>query len=128
MAETEHERCQEAPDTDVDSSEFQPRTDGWLESQLQQLYNDLLTVIERDPEQEILGIALPLVDCVIAAARHVLASSQHLLSRALVELISPATVQAGTPIRALDAWLVIGQLRAALATPQPSTSEAERRP
>lgn len=104
---------------------WHPRRAPWsiqagLRRQLQQLYLDLLAVIERDPEQEIIGIALPVVDCVLSAARQELAAeSATALTEAMVELISPATVGEGAPIRALDTWLVVGQLLAALSVASP---------
>jgi hypothetical protein len=84
-----------------------------LAASLRQLYRDLFSVIERDPEQEILGIALPVVDSTIARARTSLTTSDHGLAPHIVELISADTCSDGRPIRALDAWLVVGQLLAA---------------
>ena len=85
-----------------------------LSAALRQLYRDLFLVIERDPEQEILGIALPVVDAAIAHARQALATHDHRLAPHIVEVISTDTCSDGRPIRALDAWLVVGQLLAAL--------------
>lgn len=85
-----------------------------LSAALGQLYRDLFSVIERDPEQEILGVALPVVDAAIAGGRTALARSDHRLAPHIVELISADTCTDGRPIRAIDAWLVVGQLLAAL--------------
>jgi hypothetical protein len=84
-----------------------------LVAALRQLYRDLFSVIERDPEQEILGVALPIVDAAIARARSSLIGSGHELAPHIVELISTDSCSEGRPIRALDAWLVVGQLLAA---------------
>jgi hypothetical protein len=88
-----------------------------LECQLHQLYLDLLAVIERDPEQEITGIALPVVDWILSASRDCLAerTATKALTNAMVDLISPITIRDGDPIRALDTWLVVGQVLAAMA-------------
>ena len=88
-----------------------------LECQLRQLYLDLLAVIERDPEQEITGIALPVVDWILSASRDCLAgrTATKALTNAMVDLISPLTIQDADPIRALDTWLVVGQVLAAMA-------------
>ena len=40
-----------------------------LVDQLRQLHHDLQYLVERDPEQEVTGIALPLVDAVVSEAR-----------------------------------------------------------
>jgi len=87
-----------------------------LLAQLRQLYEDLFAVIDRDPEQEILGVALPVVDGVMSAAREALtaAGTTTGLTARMVDLISPPTVEAGVPIRALDTWIVVGQVLAAL--------------
>jgi hypothetical protein len=81
--------------------------------QLRQLYRDLLAVIERDPEQEIVGVALPVVDWVMSAARDLLSERRNPFAAAMVDLISLDTCGGGLPVRALDAWLVVGQLLAA---------------
>ena len=89
-----------------------------LLTHLRQLYADLLAVIQRDPEQEILGIALPVLDCVLTAAREHLEAAASTggvaVTAAMVDLISPRTVHEAVPIRALDTWLVVGQVLAAL--------------
>jgi hypothetical protein len=103
----------------VDSERRNDRTpprhpSGNLNAQLRQLYRDLFLVIERDPEQEIIGIALPVVDALIAEARLEVRSAHGGLAGSIVELISPTTCNDGQPVRALDTWLVVGQLVAAL--------------
>ena len=102
-----------------------------LVTHLRQLYGDLFAVIDRDPEQEILGIALPVVDCIITAAREAMTSSASPeppagLTIRIVDLISPAAVEAGVPIRALDAWIVVGQVLAALGEPSRASVASAR--
>jgi hypothetical protein len=93
-----------------------------LLAHLRHLYADLGAVIARDPEQEILGIALTTVDRVMTASRRYFESARasSLLAGSIPELISPATVSVAEPIRALDAWLVVGQVLAALGDPAPA--------
>ena len=109
----------------------EPVPDRSLTDALGQLYRDLFLVIERDPEQEILGIAIPVVDATISEARERLRRSEHTLASHVVELISADTCSDGRPVRALDAWLVIGQLLAALGVetqlPLNRPAEAVRR-
>jgi hypothetical protein len=81
---------------------------------LRQHNRDLFAVVQRDPEQEIIGVALPVVDWVMSAARDLLGHRRNPLSEAMVDLISPDTCGGGVPVRAIDAWIVVGQLLAAL--------------
>ena len=78
-----------------------------------QLHEDLFHIVQRDPEQEVLGLAIPAVDAVIVAARKQL--GEEMTSDAgLVELLSPEALQAGVPVRAVDVLIVVGQVLAAL--------------
>jgi hypothetical protein len=81
--------------------------------QLRQLRADLLQLIERDPEQEVTGQALPLIDAVVSEAREALPPESTLASQ-IVEIISVDTIEAGEPLRAADALVVVGQLLAVL--------------
>lgn len=99
-----------------------------LVAHLRHLYADLSAVIQRDPEQEILGLALAVVDQVMAAAARRLRRDGSVLAGVATELISPATIEAGEPVRAVDAWLVVGQLLAALGDPPAPLSPADERP
>ena len=98
-----------------------------LVAHLRHLYADLSAVIQRDPEQEILGLALAVIDQVMSAAARLLQCQGSVLAGVATELISPATIEAGEPVRAVDAWLVVGQLLAALGDPPaPMSPPAER--
>lgn len=99
-----------------------------LVAHLRHLYADLSAVIQRDPEQEILGLALTVVDRVMAAAARLLEREGSVLGGVATELISPATIEAGEPVRAVDAWLVVGQLLAALGDPPAPMSPSAERP
>ena len=83
-----------------------------LVDQLRQLHHDLQYLVERDPEQEVTGIALPLVDAVVSEAR-IRLPPESTLQRQVVELISPESCEEGNGVRAADALLVVGQLLAA---------------
>lgn len=108
-------RSEEAQEAERELARLAVSRDELL-AHLRQLYGDLLAVIERDPEQEIVGVALPVVDWVLSTARsHLAVSHPPGVSAGIVDLISPRTCGEGVPVRALDAWLVIGQLLAAVA-------------
>jgi hypothetical protein len=83
-----------------------------LPSQLRQLHDDLKNLVDRDPEQEVTGVALPLIDAVVAEARRRL-PPESTLQHQVIELISLETIEEGNAIRAADALLVVGQLLAA---------------
>ncbi len=75
------------------------------------LYRDLQKVSERDPEQEVRGLALPVLDaCLKAFREHV---PDDPIVAAIQELMSPEVFAEGS-VRAVDAALVTGQLAAAL--------------
>lgn len=85
-----------------------------LLDQLRQLRRDLKELVARDPEQEVGGLALPLIDSVLREARERLPSESSLPAQ-IVDLISPEAIEAGEPIRAAEALVIVGQLLAALA-------------
>jgi hypothetical protein len=77
---------------------------------------DLVQLIERDPDQEVTGQALPLIDAVISEARQAL-PDKSTLRRQIVDVISTEAIEAGEPLRAADALLIVGQLVAVLGSP-----------
>lgn len=77
------------------------------------LHTQLGGIVARDQEQEVRGIALPVIDAVIAAARENMLLDDPVLA-ALPDLISPEALAAGEPIRAVDAYLAVGQIEEAL--------------
>ena len=98
-----------------------------LLDQLRQLRADLTELIERDPEQEVTGQALPVIDAVISEGRNALPPESTLATQ-IVDVISAETIEAGEPLRAADALLVVGQLIAALADqPDEQLVEVDRR-
>lgn len=97
-----------------------------LVDQLRQLHADLAQLIERDPEQEVTGQALPLIDAVVSETRGALPPESTLGSQ-IVEVISVETIEAGEPLRAADALVLVGQLLAVLADDSSeSLREADR--
>jgi hypothetical protein len=69
-------------------------------------------VAERDPEQEVRDMAVPvLVACLQAFREHV---PDDPIVSAIHAVVSPEAVTEGEPVRAVDAALVAGQLAAAL--------------
>lgn len=83
--------------------------------QLTALINTLQLLVERDPEQEVMGIALPVLDVVIGEVRKLFPKDP--LVQAAVEIISPEQIALGEPVRAADALLVAEQLKAVIGPP-----------
>jgi len=84
-----------------------------LVDQLRQLRVDLTELIRRDPEQEVGGPALSLLDAVVSEARQALPPDSS-LGDSVVDIVSVEAIEAGDPLRAADALVVIGQLLAVL--------------
>lgn len=72
----------------------------------------LKPLVQRDPEQEVQGIALPVLDAVIEAVRDVMPHNP--VVQAVRDVLSPEQIASGEPVRAADALLVAEQLNAAL--------------
>ena len=69
------------------------------------------------------GIAVPVVDAVISAARNVLPTDNPVVA-AIHDVISVETIDEGEPIRAIDALYVVSQLEVALRPHQRGPSVA----
>jgi hypothetical protein len=99
-------------------------------SQLQRLGANLRRIVAKDQEQEVRGIALPVLDAVIGSARAWVPLGHPVASR-IQDAISPESVAGGEPIRAVDALLVVDALAAVLAEqlpkPQPQAPEWVRK-
>src|SRR5438270_9899747 len=78
---------------------------------------DLRRLVERDPEQEVLGMALPVIDAVLAYARSVLPGDP--VVGAVGEVISADNIGLGEPMRAAELLLVASQLREAVYAYRP---------
>ena len=80
--------------------------------QIESLVETLETLTKRDPEQEVQGFALPVLDAVIETVRTVLPDNP--VVEAVRGILSPEQIASGEPIRAADALLVAKQLDAAI--------------
>lgn len=78
------------------------------------LFRSLEQVAQRDPEQEVRGMAVPVLDACLQAFREHVPDDPIVLS--IRQVVSPEAVADGEPVRAVDAALVAGQLAAALGT------------
>jgi hypothetical protein len=76
------------------------------------LIRSLHAVLEKDPEQEVRGIAVPVIDAALDDIRAALGRDP--VVAAVSGVISPETIEAGEPIRAADALIVAEQLNAAI--------------
>lgn len=76
------------------------------------LINSLEALIRRDPEQEVQGIALPVLDAALDDVR--VAIPDDPVVRALVGIMSADFIGSGDPIRAADMLVVARQLDAAI--------------
>src|SRR6058998_1688884 len=85
-------------------------------TQISTLRTALSKIVERDPEQEVKGMAVPVLDTVLREARHVLPPENAVLAQ-IQDIISPENVEAGEPIRAVDMLLVVNAIYSALAGP-----------
>lgn len=79
---------------------------------IEALTTTLRTLVERDPEQEVRGIAISVLDAVFNDIKSTLGDDP--VVTAVEEIISPERIEAGEPIRAADALLVAEQLNAAI--------------
>jgi hypothetical protein len=77
-----------------------------------QLSDSLGEIASRDPDQEVRGTALPVLDSVLSDVRRLLPNDSVI--RNLEDVISVESVELGEPIRAVDMKLVVDMLLAAL--------------
>lgn len=77
------------------------------------LKEHLAEISERDPEQEVKGMALPVLDAVIGAARQFVKEDDPVLYAVRDVVVEVA--ETGERIRAVDALWVVNQLQAAIA-------------
>lgn len=85
-------------------------------SHLYALQGTLLQITQQDMEQEVQGIALPVLDTVLAEVRALIPGSPVL--RSVRDVVSPELIEDGGQVRAVDLLLVVGQMLEALP-PQP---------
>ena len=77
----------------------------------QALYDDLSKIVDRDPEQEIQSIAIPVLDALLTACRDFVPEDPVVES--IKGLMTPEAA-ATDSLRAVDAMLVVNQLTHAL--------------
>ena len=87
-------------------------------SLLSTLHRDLQKVVDRDPEQEVRGIAVPVLDAVLSALRGLAPDKPVVAS--VRDVISAESVEEGEPVRAVDVLMVVTTLLAVI--PQPPAS------
>lgn len=75
----------------------------------------LKDIVKQDPEQEVSGMAVPVLDAVLAHAKTVIGADP--VVEAASDVVSVVTIEQGLPIRAVDALLVAEQLLVALGQP-----------
>jgi hypothetical protein len=80
------------------------------------LRESLELAVKRDPEQEVRGMAVPVTDAAFEAARAHLAADDP-LALVATEVVSVDMIEAGEPLRAVDALVVARQLEEALYEP-----------
>ncbi|MGH3762945.1 hypothetical protein [Actinophytocola sp.] len=81
------------------------------------LIRSLQTLIKRDPEQEVQGLAVPVLSATLDAIKR--ATPDDPVVGSLVELMSADFIGAGEPIRAADMLVVAEQLDAAIGSRPP---------
>jgi len=81
-------------------------------SRITALIESLQVATQKDPEQEVRGMALPVLDAVIADVRNVL--PHDAIVKVVDDVISPEAIERGEPVRAIDALIVAQQIDAAI--------------
>jgi hypothetical protein len=81
------------------------------------LIGSLEKLVKRDPEQEVQGIAVPVLDAALEAIKA--AKPDDPVVASLVDLMSADFIGAGETIRAADMLVVAEQLDAAIGDPLP---------
>lgn len=80
------------------------------------LIKSLNTLVARDPEQEVQGIAIPVLDAALTEIKA--AMPDDAVVRALVDLVSADHIDSGEALRAADMLVVAEQLDAVIG-PRP---------
>jgi hypothetical protein len=81
-------------------------------TRLYQVHVDLQKIIENDQEQEVQGWAVPVLDDVLQAVKGAFLADEPAVRR-LQDVMSPEAVASGM-VRAIDLYIVLGQLLAAV--------------
>lgn len=94
---------------------------------LLRLIATLKDYVQRDPEQEVRGIAIPALDAVLTHAKGVIDPNDAVV-HAVADIISPESIGAGEPIRAADALIVAQMLFETLGSPPEMQTGGPRGP
>lgn len=81
------------------------------------LIKSLRTLTQRDPEQEVQGLAIPVVAAALEAIKR--SKPEDPVVVALVDIFSADFISTGESIRAADVLIVAEQLDAAIGPPPP---------
>lgn len=84
--------------------------------QVSQLHLTLERMNKTDPEQEVRGIAVPVMDAIIASAKEFVADDPIVVT--IRDVISPESLD-DEHVRVFDALIVVGALREALGPAPP---------
>lgn len=98
-----------------------PLTKSQAYERVRQLRTDLERIVDGDAEQDVLGMAATVVDAAFEAARRFLDPDDPLAQRSTDVVIE--TIESGEPLRAVDAFVVAGQLQRALYEPPRMVTE-----
>jgi hypothetical protein len=82
------------------------------------LIEGLDTILQRDPDQEVGGMALPVLDAVVEAIKDDIGRDNPVV-KAVAGVISPETIEAWEPIRTADALIVAKMLDAEIGRRPP---------
>lgn len=88
--------------------------------QIDALVKSLRALQQRDPDQEVQGIALPVVDAVVTALKNRMPDNPVVQS--LADVISADMIGSGETIRAADMLLAAEQLQASLPEMPPAVA------
>jgi hypothetical protein len=83
-----------------------------------QLCKDLKEIAAKDPDQEVRGLAVPVIDSVVTACAPFLDEGDPVFEK-IRQLFSVEALASGEPLRAVDAQIAAGQLYKALPSPPP---------
>jgi hypothetical protein len=82
------------------------------------LHKDHKEITSKDPDQEVRGLAVPVIDAVVTACAQMLDEGDPVFEK-IQQLFSVEAMESGEPLRAVDAQIAVGQLLAALPSSPP---------
>jgi hypothetical protein len=94
--------------------------------QISTLRRRLTENVKRDPEQDVLDVAIEVVDEVVVQAKAFLPADHPIVAR-IQEVLSPERVSSGDAIRAVDLLHVVDALYVALTGPYDEWIRANRK-